>query len=99
MGVLSTDKSFTVNDEASDPWNVPVSSNYMFYVTGDLGGGHIAFETSPDNGTNWFTVDTLNSAGRLIRYLVNGERVRITVCNTTNPGQGDDGPLVAGIRQ
>ena len=94
MGVLSTTYAFTVNDEGTEPWNVPVSSNYMFYVTGELGGGHISFESSPDNGVNWFTIDTLNEPGRIIRYLVNGEKVRITVCDAlTAPA------CTAGIRQ
>ena len=92
MGVLSVDHTYT-DDEESKISNVPISGKYMFFVTGDLGGGVISLEASPDGGVNWFTVDTLNGAGRIIRYLVSGEKVKVTLCDATSPD------CSAGIRQ
>ena len=99
MGVLSTTHAFTVNDEVSEIFNVPVSSNYMFFVTGvdddSLGGGTISFESSPNGDIdNWLTIDTLPARGRIVRYLVNGEKVRIVICNATSTPS-----CTAGIRQ
>jgi hypothetical protein len=93
MSVLTLDHSFTAND--SSPFsNVPLSIDYMFFVTGDLGGGKMALEASPDGGVTWFTVDQLVGPGRLIRYLVSGEKVKLTLCDsTTTPN------CSAGIRQ
>lgn len=95
-GVIAADHAFSANDESSNVWNVPVSSEYMLYVVGDLGGGKMSFEASPDQGVNWFTVDTVtgNQGGRYIRYLVSGEKFRMTVCDATLPVA-----CTAGIRQ
>lgn len=92
MGVLNVDHDF-IEDDISKASNVPVSGNYMFYVTGTFGGGCLSLEASPDNGVNWFTVDQLTSPGRLIRYLVSGEKIRLTLSEATSPS------LSAGIRQ
>ena len=92
MGVLSIDKNYTV-DGSTEAWNVPVSNNYMFYGVGTFGGGCLSLEASPDNGVTWFTVDQLTKPGRLIRYLVNGEKVRLKLLNSTTPN------VTAGIRQ
>lgn len=92
MSVLTIDHAFTV-DESSKPSNVPLSIDYMFFATGDFGGGTLALEASPDNGVNWYTVDTLTRPGRLIRYLVSGEKVKLTLCDATNPN------CSAGLRQ
>lgn len=92
MGVLSFDSTFSA-DGMSEAWNVPVSNDYMFYAVGSFGGGQLSLESSPDNGLNWFTVDTLSSAGRLIRYLVNGERVRLCLSGATSPS------VTSGVRQ
>ena len=92
MGVLSVDHNFTV-DENSKDYNVPVSGEYMFFATGVFGNGMLTLETTPDKGVNWFTVDQLSGAGRLIRYLVSGERVRLCLGGATSPD------INAGIRQ
>ena len=92
MGVLKTDHSFSA-DESSATWNVPVSGDYMFYAVGTFGGGCLSLEASPDGGVNWFTVEQLTSAGRLIRYLVNGETIRFTLAGSTTPA------VTTGIRQ
>jgi hypothetical protein len=93
MGVLSFDNNFTA-DSDGDPWNVPVSNKYLFYAVGDFGGGCLSLESLPNgSGNDWFTVDQLTKPGRLIRYLVNGERVRLRLTGSTNPD------VNAGIRQ
>lgn len=92
MGVLSVDHTFT-GDEASKSHNVPVSEKYMFYATGTFGGGCLSLEASPDNGSTWFTVDQLTAPGRLIRYLVSGEKVRISLEASASPN------IISGIRQ
>ena len=92
MSVLTVDHSFLA-DGVSKSFNVPLSIDYMFYATGEFGGGTVALEASPDNGVNWFTVDKLNGPGRLIRYLVSGEKVKLTLCDAINPN------CSAGIRQ
>ena len=93
MSVLTVDHTF-LTEESSHFSNVPLSIDYMFFVTGDLGGGTLVLEASPDNGVNWFTVDTLSGAGRLIRYLVSGEKIKLTLCDTvTTPN------CSAGVRQ
>ena len=65
----------------------------MFYAFGTFGGGCLSLEASPDGGVNWFTVDQLSGAGRLIRHLVNGEKVRISLIGATSPN------ITAGLRQ
>ena len=93
MGVLSVDNEFTVDDNTK-AWNVPVSNSYMFYAVGDFGNGCLSLESSPNgDGINWFTVDQLTAPGRLIRYLVSGEKVRLSLINSTSPN------VKAGIRQ
>ena len=92
MSVLTVDHDFTANG-SSKLSNVPLSIDYMFFATGDFGGGTIALEASPDNGVTWFTVDKLSGPGRLIRYLVSGEKVKLTLCNAVNPN------CSVGIRQ
>lgn len=91
-GVLTVDHNFTV-DENSKPYNVPVSGEYMFFATGTFGGGVLSLEATPEGTTEPFTVDQLNGAGRLIRYLVSGEKVRLCLDGATNPD------INAGIRQ
>lgn len=92
MSVLSLDFSITSNT-STKVCNVPVSTKYMFFAVGSFDGGCLSLEASPDNGVNWFTVDQLLSAGRLIRYLVDGEKVRISLTGSTAPN------ISAGIRQ
>ena len=78
MGVLVVDINLTA-DGTSRAWNVPLSGEYMFFAVGDFGGGCLSLEASPDEGVNWFTVDQLTESGRLIRYLVSGEKVRLSL--------------------
>ena len=92
MSVLTVNHTFT-SDESSRLSNVPLSIDYMFFATGDFGGGCLELEASPDGGVNWFTVDALTCPGRLIRYLVSGEKVRLTLSASTNPS------INTGIRQ
>tara|TARA_R110002126_G_scaffold13689_5_gene58939 strand:- start:1376 stop:1654 length:279 start_codon:yes stop_codon:yes gene_type:complete len=92
MSVLTVDHNFATN-ESSRLSNVPLSIEYMFFATGDFGGGCLELEASPDNGVTWFTVDALTCPGRLIRYLVSGEKVKLTLLASTNPN------INAGIRQ
>ncbi len=92
MSVLSVDHIFDDNGE-SKTCNVPLSTDYMFFVTGSLGGGTISLEASPDGGVTWFTVDKLSEPGRIIRYLVDGERVKMVLCNSTTPA------CSSGVRQ
>ena len=93
MGVLSIDKNYTV-DGSTEAWNVPVSGNYMFYGVGGFGGGCLSLESLPNGlGVDWFTIDQLTKPGRLIRYLVSGEKVRLKLTASTTPD------LNAGIRQ
>ena len=92
MSVLTVNHSFT-EDGVSKLSNVPLSIDYMFYATGVFGGGCLSLEASPDNGVTWFTVDQLTEPGRLIRYLVSGERVRLSVIGSTTPN------ITTGIRQ
>ena len=93
MGVLSIDKNYTV-DGSTEAWNVPVSGNYMFYGVGEFGGGCLSLESLPNGlGVDWFTIDQITKPGRLIRYLVSGEKVRLKLTASTTPD------LNAGIRQ
>ena len=92
MSVLTVDHSFAA-DGSSKLSNVPLSIEYMFFATGTFGGGCLSLEASPDNGVTWFTVDQLTKPGRLIRYLVSGEKVRLRLSAATNPN------VEAGIRQ
>lgn len=92
MSVLTVDHNFT-DDGVSRTSNVPVSIEYMFFATGTFGGGCLSLEASPDEGVNWFTVDQLTSPGRLIRYLVSGEKVRLILTDSNNPN------INTGIRQ
>ena len=92
MSVLDLTFNITVNGAARDN-NIPVSTNYMFFAVGDFSGGCLSLETSPNNGADWFTVDQLTGPGRLIRYLVDGERVRLSMVGATSPN------ISAGIRQ
>lgn len=91
MSVLNFDHTLTANG-SSKTWNVPISTSYMFYVVGNLGGGRLSLECSPD-GENWFTVENVGQPARLIRYLVNGEIVRLTLEGANNPN------ITAGVRQ
>ena len=92
MGVLTVNHSFIADGESKES-NVPLSTEYMFFVTGNLGGGTLSLEASPDNGITWFTVDRLTSAGRLIRYLVSGEIIKLVLCDAVDP------VCSAGVRQ
>ena len=92
MSVLNVDHDFVL-DGQSKSWNIPVSAEYMFYATGTFNGGTLSLEASPDNGANWFTVDKLTAPGRLIRYLVTGEKVRLCLSNSVTPN------ITAGLRQ
>jgi len=92
MSILSLGFNLT-EDGDSKFCNIPVSTNYMFYATGDFGGGCLSLETSPDDGLNWFTVDQLTSPGRLIRYMVTGEKMRISLSESTSPD------INTGVRQ
>lgn len=92
MSVLTVDHAF-VSNESSKLSNVPLSIEYMFFAVGDFGGGSVELSASPDGGATWFTVDVLTKPGRLIRYLVSGEKVKLTLCNSTNAN------CSAGIRQ
>jgi len=92
MGVLIVDHSFSDNGTNSFS-NVPLSTDYMFFATGSFGGGTLALEASPDNGVTWFTVEKLTLPGRLIRYLVSGEKVRLNLCNSIGAS------IEAGLRQ
>jgi hypothetical protein len=92
VSVLNKDYVITV-DGSTDSHNIPLSIDYMFYVVGDLGGGILSLEASPNNGVNWFTVESVGVPARLIRYLVSGEKVRLTLEGATNPN------ITTGIRQ
>lgn len=92
MSVLTVDHTFTADGESKIS-NVPISIEYMFFAVGDFGGGCLSLEASPDSGVNWFTVDQLTGPGRLIRYLVSGEKVRVSLVDATSP------TVTAGIRQ
>ena len=92
MSVLTVDHSFSA-DGVSKLSNIPLSIDYMFFATGNFDGGTLSLESSPDNGVTWFTVEKLTQAGRLIRYLVSGEKVRICLSGATTPN------VNAGIRQ
>ena len=92
MGVLNVDHSFSA-DGVSKSYNVPVSESYMFYAVGGFGGGCLSLEASPDGGSNWFTVEQLTAPGRLIRYLVSGEKVRLSLSSATAPN------ITTGLRQ
>jgi hypothetical protein len=92
MSVLTVNHNFLA-DESSKKSNIPLSIEYMFFATGDFGGGCLSLEASPDNGVNWFTVDQLTKPGRLIRYLVSGEKIQLTMLGATNPD------VNAGVRQ
>jgi hypothetical protein len=92
MSVLTFDHTFA-GDESSLTKNVPLSIDYMFYAVGDFGGGLLSLEASPNGGLDWFTVEELDEPGRLIRYLVSGETIRLTLVGATSPD------VTAGIRQ
>ncbi len=91
MGILNLEFNLT-EDGDSKVSNIPVSTNYMFYATGDFGGGCLSLETSPD-GLNWFTVDQLTSPGRLIRYMKKKKKMRISLSESTSPD------INTGVRQ
>jgi len=92
MSVLVFDHVVTV-DGSTKNWNVPLSIDYMFYAAGNFGGGILSLEASPDGGLSWFTVEQVDNSARLIRYLVNGEIIRITLEGATNPN------ITTGVRQ
>ena len=92
MSVLTVDHTFGA-DGFSKTSNVPLSIDYMFYATGSFGGGTLSLEASPDDGANWFTVETLTTAGRIIRYLVAGEKIRLALTGSTAAN------ITTGIRQ
>ena len=92
MSVLTVDHTFVV-DEVSKISNVPLSIDYMFFAVGSFGGGKVALEASSDDGVTWFTVEEFRAPGRLIRYLVSGEKVRISLSGST------DANINVGIRQ
>jgi len=92
VSVLNVDYSFSADGDGKE-YNVPVSAKYMFFATGTFSSGCLSLEASPDNGVNWFTVDQLSSPGRLIRYLVSGERVRVSLSDAITP------TIDAGLRQ
>ena len=92
MSVL--DLTFDITgDGPTEDHNVPVSTKYMFFASGEFGGGCLSLQALPSNGAKWFTVDQLTGPGRLIRYLVDGERVRLILEGST------DANINAGIRQ
>ena len=82
MSVLTFDHTFAGDGESLIS-NVPLSIEYMFFATGTFGGGCLSLEASPDNGVTWFTVDQLTAPGRLIRYLVSGEKVKLKLEEST----------------
>lgn len=84
MSVLTVDHNFGA-DGVSKKSNVPLSIEYMFFATGDFGGGTLSLEASPDDGVTWFTVEQLSKPGRLIRYLVSGERVQFCLSGANTP--------------
>lgn len=92
MSVLNIDFNLTSN-VSTKPSNVPVSEKYMFFATGNFDGGCLSLEASPDNGVNWFTVEQLTKPGRLIRYLVSGEKIRLSLLGATAPN------INTGVRQ
>ena len=92
MSVLSIEFNLT-SDGQTKLSNVPVSTKYMFFATGTFGGGCLSLEASPDNGVTWFTVEQLTKPGRLIRYLVSGEKIRLKLVGATTPN------IDTGIRQ
>jgi hypothetical protein len=93
MSVLNINHTFT-SSASSSISNVPLSLDYMFFVSGNFGGGKVALEASPDDGVSWFTVVVVSEPARLVRRLVNGEKIKITLYdNTSAPG------CTAGIRQ
>lgn len=92
MSILNKDYTL-IADSSTLLSNVPLSADYMFFATGTFGGGCLSLEASPDGGVNWFTVDQLKAPGRLIRYLVSGEKVRLKLSLSANAN------INAGIRQ
>ncbi len=84
MSVLTVDHAFG-SDGVNKFSNVPLSIDYMFFAVGDFSGGILSLEASPDNGATWFTVEQLSAPGRLIRYLVSGEKVRLSLAGATSP--------------
>lgn len=92
MSVINLDFNL-IADGITTVNNVPVSSDYMFYAIGDFDGGTLSLEASPDDGVSWLTVDQLTAEGRLIRYLVSGEKLRISLSGSTSP------TITTGIRQ
>lgn len=92
MSVLSINYTLSANGETKE-YNVPVSTDYMFYASGTFGAGALTLEASPDNGVTWFAVERLTNSGRVIRYLVSGEKVRICLTGAISPN------LSFGIRQ
>ena len=73
--------------------NIPVSGNYSIYAVGDFGGGTLSLDISPNNGADWFTVNQLTVAGRLIQWLSSGEKLRFSLDGATSPN------VSTGIRQ
>lgn len=92
MSVLDVDYAFSTDFDGKD-YNVPVSGSYMFFATGTFGGGCLSLEALPTASSEWLTVDQLTKPGRLIRYLVSGERVRVSLLGAIAPD------INAGIRQ
>lgn len=92
MGVVDKEYGLSANGSTGNH-NIPVSGDYMFYGVGTFGGGTLILEASPDKGVSWFTVDVLYESGRLIRYLVSGEIIRISLSGATAPS------ITTGIRQ
>jgi hypothetical protein len=84
MSVLDKDYTLTENG-STDPQNVPLSTDYMVYVAGDMGAGSLELQTSPNNGVDWFTIFTILGKSRLIIYLVSGEKIRFNLSGSVNP--------------
>jgi hypothetical protein len=84
MGVITRDFTQLTADGSSGEQNIPVSGDYLFFVTGTFGGGTVTLEASP-NGSTWYSVASATVASRTKVFLGTGETVRVTVAGSTTP--------------
>lgn len=83
MGTITRDFTQLVANGSSDPQNVPINGDYLFFASGTWGAGTLTLEASPDNGTTWFSVTSLTANGRTKVFLGSGENVRVTLSGAT----------------
>lgn len=83
MSVLNKNFDPLTGDGSTPTHNIPLSRNYVFYASGDFGGGVVFLESSIDGGTVYYDVGALSCNGRQPVKLSSGEIIRATLTGAT----------------